>query len=485
MELCRQHTTPMVQKSSSKLIAKLQYPDDWTLRRVCATLIDAIIPDPNQLMREARVAKPAARKPPRRRRATQHRNRRVPGKGRLPRGPGIPGPAVVALVACPLLILLTAAGWLLATKNLAADPVAKEREIRAHLVIQAPTQNDASVAMPSEVRAALREIGLSHGQIEVDHIGATGEVQSQIVDLTPRVSDAANAQVIKVQARALEAIDRKLDALLAQEINPPAEQGNRALYTGLLKINFGDSLPVFIVSSLLDLTDPVDTRALSWDVSPESVLDSVGEVPGLKGAAVIWVVVPPASDGPQERLRQEQSNYLKNIWKELLMTGGDAASLSFLEPPGGPSAGAIGAPTVPLPDLPDTPIKPEPGRPGYTECRVGSSYFKPNSAKLLDPQKTRTALAGCVAAIPPGTRVDLDGWTAWFGALDDRGNPVENPDSDIALSRDRAWAIQDLLKNMGVDQKFITVNGHGNDNQPNPDPKSPFNRVVVITIHGK
>jgi len=258
--------------------------------------------------------------------------------------------------------------------------------------------------------------------------------------------------------------------------------GGRALYAGLTRTDFTDA-PVTIVSSGMDLADPDDFRSLRWTVPPGDVVSRVkssGALPALHGP-VTFVLVPVA--GPQPQLEQAQKNYIKAVWTALLKAAG-ATSVTFIDASAitassaGPSAS-----TVPVPGLPTTPITPVPGPKGVT-CTVSESYFVFNTARLIDAAKTMRDLTPCVtAALAAHATFTLDGWTSYEGPLNAEGRPVANDPANIALSDERVQTITDLLVNdLGVPSSAMTrMTGHGNLDQPYPDPRSAANRVVVIT----
>jgi hypothetical protein len=77
----------------------------------------------------------------------------------------------------------------------------------------------------------------------------------------------------------------------------------------------------------------------------------------------------------------------------------------------------------------------------------------------------------------------LDGWASYEGPLNAAGQPPVNEPYNITLSVQRVETIAGLLVDyFKVPKSDIThMAGHGNLDQPNPDPRSAANRVVVIT----
>ena len=260
-------------------------------------------------------------------------------------------------------------------------------------------------------------------------------------------------------------------------------RGGQALFAGLTRTDFTGA-PVTIISSGLDLANPDNFRSLKWSVPAQEVVADVkkaGALPALHGP-VTFVLVPTA--GPQPQLGQAQKNYLKAVWTALLTAAG-ATSVRFIDATGAAaSSAAPSAPTVPVPGLP---VNPDPaGTTGGNKvtCTVPDSYFIVNTAELIDPAQTERDLTPCIsAALAAHASFALDGWTSYEGPLNANGEPEFNYPVNLKLSQDRVRTIESLLINdLGVPRSEITrVTGHGDFDQPYPDPRSPANRVVIIT----
>lgn len=361
-------------------------------------------------------------------------------------------------------------------------------EIALNLVYTAPTANDADFALPAETKAALREIGLAHRKIALTRIDSTAETSTTLVDLTPRAGD--RDPVIEVRDRAMPVIDAKI-AQTEKAINSsPASTGSRALYAGLTRIDFSGA-PIVIGSSGLDLANPTDFRALNWAVPAQKVVANVKKA-GAQAAIhgpVTFVVVPSA--GAQDQLSHTQKEYRNDTWRALLAAAG-ATSVTFLDATGTASSSATPAPTVPVPRMPTTPIKPETSaaNPSEVSCTLSESYFVVNTATLIDREQTRRNLGPCIKrAARAHSSFAIDGWTSYIGPLDARGRPVIDRPEARRLSVERVNTIADLLINeFGIPPASIPAgsrNGHGNVNQPDPNPESEKNRVVVVTYHLK
>lgn len=419
---------------------------------------------------------------------TPMHHRPAPRRGRYSHSRAAHPGHIKALVAAGVIAAALAAAYYLAVKPSGPTPhgpITGPGTVAGQYIYTARTANDATVTLPGTVRSDLLATGLADQSIALTRVGFTGNVSTSSIDLTPRTSDAPNAPVLKVRDRAVPVIDAKISRI-GKTINSSAAtatSGGRALYTGLMKTNFTGA-PVTIISSGLDLANPDNFRSLQWSVPPGELVAEMkraDDLPALHGP-VTFVLVPTA--GPQPQLRQAQKNYLQAIWTALLKAGG-ATSVRFIDATGStPTAAAPSAPTVPVPSLPSTPIPQVPKSPGKVTCTVPASYFIVNTPQLINTAKTKQDLTPCItAALAAHATFALDGWTSYVGPLDPSGRPARDDPYNRQLSRARVRAIANLLVNdLGVPRSAIThLAGHGNVNQPNPDPASPANRVVIIT----
>ncbi len=213
-----------------------------------------------------------------------------------------------------------------------------------------------------------------------------------------------------------------------------------------------------------------------------TVVKRAGALPTLHGP-VMFVIVPTA--GPQLQLGPAQKNYRNAVWTALLTAAG-ATSVTFIDANGTTaSPGAPSAPTVAVPGLPGTPIQLVPVGKNSVRCTLPASYFIFSTARLIDTAKTKQDLAPCInAALAAHATFALDGWTSYEGPLNASGKPAVDDAYNRKLSEARVQTIANLLvHDLDVPRSAITrLTGHGNVNQPDPaDPRSPANRVVVIT----
>lgn len=357
--------------------------------------------------------------------------------------------------------------------------------IAGQYIYTARTANDAAITLPGVVQDALREAGQAHQSIELTQVGYTGNVSTSSIDMTPRTGSSPQDPALKVAGRALPVINKKI-ASIQTAINSPAATtgGSRALYLGLTRTDFTGA-PVTIISSGIDLTNPDDFRSLRWSVPPAQVVAAVrasGDLPALH-APVTFVIVP--TTGQQPQLEQSQKDYIKSVWTALLTAAG-ATSIKFIDADDTIAGSAApSAPTVAIPPMVSTPIPPVPGPHGVT-CTIPASYFKFNQGQLVSPAKTMRDLTQCItAALDAHATFTLDGWTSYEGPLNAEGQPATHYAYNLTLSQARVQTIANLLVyDLGVPQPDITrMTGHGDYNQPNPDPRSAANRVVIITYH--
>lgn len=339
----------------------------------------------------------------------------------------------------------------------------------ATIVYGQATANAQSVEMSGALGEELRRAAENHTGIRLIGISGDGKVFSDDkLDMTPRLADGT---VLKVQRRAEQATATNIDKV-ARTINKTTEPGTgQAVFLGLERLQLDTSAPIYVVSSLLDTSDPVDMRRLGWDVAPKDVVADLkrsGELPDLSGARITFVVRPVA--GAQEQLRQPHVEYREALWTALAKaSGADRVRFDYVEGTGSAPGGS--APAVPIPPPPTTPV---PVDPASRKCTVDTSaYFASDSDRLLDRSGTKRALRDCVAHIGPNSRVMVVGHTAGADS---------NSEFAKQLSKRRAQSIADLLVSLGVPRRGIQTLGMGNSRQPYPDPFDARNRSVVVII---
>ncbi|MEV5966182.1 OmpA family protein [Kribbella sp. NPDC051952] len=373
-----------------------------------------------------------------------------------------------------LVAVLSASAAVWATRgHRAAGPA-----LGATIVYTAPTANQGAVRIDGSARAMIEQAGMAHQAVRLVRVDGNGAVSSSSVDLTPRVDGKPDGEPLKVQERAAEEIARSITKLEDQLNEKSSTVGGQALFAGLSRARIDTSRPVFIFSSGLDTTDPIDFRKLGFDVAPATLiqdLKTAGELPALRSAAITFVML--AESGPQPALRQPQSVYRETLWSGLLHAAG-APSVRFEYPDAAPSSSTLAAPAVAIPPPPGTPVPPRTTRvPGEKTCTLSAAtYFASDQAVLLDRPATLRALAACVKTIGPATRVSVEGHTS---ATSKRpNNPVA-----LRLSTQRAQVVAGLLVQLGVARNRIDAKGFGNAKQPFPTPSDPRNRCVVVRFN--
>lgn len=419
-----------------------------------------------------------------RRRRPNQRNTRRPARMRFRSGAGqrqTSGWSVGKIVTSAGVIAALAIGGVLVG---AFNGVSETSDIALHVVYTAPTANDASIVLPPEVKTDLERVGLAHQKVALTRVDSTGQTTTSVIDLTPRTGDSPKDPALKIDDRAIPVIDAKIAGIEKTVNSSSATTGDRSLYAGLTKIDF-TSVPTTIVSSGLDLASPDNFRDLNWSVPTQDVVANVkkaGAEASLHGP-VTFVVVP--TTGAQAQLGQAQKQYHNQTWTALLTSAG-ATSVTFLEATGTTASSSVPAPTIPVPAMPDTPIPPQKSvaDPKKVTCTLPASYFVVNTPTLIDPEKTKRDLTTCVKdALATNATFILDGWTSYVGPLDAAGKPAVDSPENRALSDARINTIAELIINeFSVPPASITDRrGHGNTDQPDPNPGSEKNRVVVIT----
>lgn len=362
-------------------------------------------------------------------------------------------------------------------------PAPASLDAARHIIYTAQTAEDAPLTLPVQIKADLLQVGLNHQKIALSRIDATGDVTTSLLDLTARVDDKPNSPAL-IPERARPVIQKKIADIESTINTAKASAGSRTLFTGLTRIDF-TGVPAYLVSSGLDLVDPVAFPKLNWVTPAQKVIDTVnkaGEMPHLYGP-VTFVVAPTA--GQQEQLRAKQAAYRDAVWEGLLTAAG-ATSVTFIDAVTNGTASGPSSQPVALSGVPDTPIEPikKLDNPKRATCTVPTAFFVADSEELIDRDTAVDALGPCIrAALAAGATFELDGWTSYEGPLDVNGRPAIDSPGNRKLSDRRVRTIVDLLvTGLNVPRGLITAHpGHGNTDQPVADPRSPDNRRVDIT----
>lgn len=407
-----------------------------------------------------------------------HRNRTARRRGSRA---GLAPPAKTLAIAAAAVAALCLTGYVTGAFK---DVPEETSSVALRIVFNAKTAEDAEASLPEELRARLRETGLSHGSIALTRVDSTGTVDTKVIDMTARVDDKPNSPAL-IPERAIPAINARI-ASLERTINASkATTGGRSLFNGLARVDF-TGVPVYIISSGLDLEDPLSFPKLNWSTPPQQVVDNIktaGELPRLHGP-VTFIVTPTA--GSQDQLRAKHADYRNEVWRSTLTASG-ATSVNFIEAVQTGPAGGPKSPPVKLSEVPDTPIVPvkSPTNPKRATCTLPTAFFVVNTPRLLDEGATISALRPCIEeALAANASFELDGWTSYEGPLDAAGRPAVDDPGNRSLSAARVRTISELLiQHFGVATSQITATrAHGNTDQPDPDPRSPANRRVDVTF---
>jgi len=388
----------------------------------------------------------------------------------------------VGLIAVGVLAL----GGIVTAGVLAPKVVSTSSTVVAAIIYQTSDDETTAYSMPAEVKHDLAQYAADGDSVLVVRIDGDCKVTTNTVDLTPRTS---SGEVLNVPSKIDAAIAQKIADLETDTNTPTPGTTSRCIYVGLLSARIPHNIPVYLFTNGIDLTAPVDFRDLAWQTTPEQLIKVVNDakvVPDLKGTDVELVLAAPTGD---QGMRATETEYLHTIWSALLTNAG-ATSVSFVDGMPGDAASTDRTPVVPLPGLPTTPIAPvpDPKEPEVYSCTLdgATAYFVVNTPRFIDAGAVKAALADCVSRISPGSTIDIESWVSYEGPLDANGNPTNPRDpADVELSSARSAATRDLMISMGVDPSmFTSVVGNAATNLPHPEaPRSPLNRVSIITVH--
>ena len=337
-----------------------------------------------------------------------------------------------------------------ASSSAAAEPV----KVAGSVVSTAGSSNEASIAVPPPIAAALSSLGGSGSGVEWVAVAGDGATTTEPVGLTGEASAAVSTLTGQMNA--------------AQAKSP-----GRSTLAGLDAVSSPKGSPVWVFSPLLDTEGTVDFNQLAFDESPPAVIKAMKAaraVPDLEGRDVTFVVTPVA--GQQKKLSKLQVGYLHAVW-EGVATAGGASKVTFFDGTGtGAGTGTI--PAVRVPDPNDTISSQRKG--AVRTCTLPSpALFVADQAALIDKAATLKALGDCVGKLEPSTRITVEGHTAG----------TQGGDEAFAkdLSTRRATEVAALLRELKVPAKNIAeVVGYGST-KPIVQPASdPGNRAVVVAF---
>jgi outer membrane protein OmpA-like peptidoglycan-associated protein len=215
------------------------------------------------------------------------------------------------------------------------------------------------------------------------------------------------------------------------------------------------------------------------DANPAEVVDLLRrtrQLPDLTGARVVFTGLGDTAP-PQQPLPAPARAVLIDIWTSIVKAAGGTPVVKQTPLPN--SRKISGLPPVSTVPVAVRPVGPPPS---VTVLRDGTVGFLPDQAVFRDPAQARDVLSDFALAIKNGRSARLTGTTASAGPEQGR----------LALSRDRAEAVRDLLISLGAPADRITARGLGSDfpgyvpdrdAQGNLDPVlAARNRQVIIEL---
>ncbi|MGH3915901.1 MAG: OmpA family protein [Pseudonocardiaceae bacterium] len=184
--------------------------------------------------------------------------------------------------------------------------------------------------------------------------------------------------------------------------------------------------------------------------NPSEVVDLLRrtqQLPDLSGIRVVFTGLGDTA-APQQALSQPARAVLVELWTAIVTAAGGSAEIVQAPLPS----------TRTLDELPPVSIVPIAARslgplPSVTVLRDGTVGFLPDQAVFRDPATAREVLADYAREITGGKRAVLTGTTSSAGEAAGR----------LALSRDRATAVRELLISLGAPADRIEARGLGSD----------------------
>lgn len=372
--------------------------------------------------------------------------------------------AVVALVSgCSLLKSPgSASGSAACSPVTGAAPPAVGNEVA---IITAERRNSSPVAsLPQSLCDAISQSAQAQRPIALIRLDGRPEVLGTSVfqtdsknsaarhrDLNAYISSMAQS-VVKVKAQEPDVDVRAALDLAAKEIH----QG-------------GADLPgtIYVLGSALqEIGSPDFASAGMLDADPKEVINFLRTqslLPDLTHINVIFVGFD-ATAAPQAALNTAQSANFKNIWRGIVNAGG-AAYTDFLP---APSTSNSVPDADQLPPVKTVKLLPPPAwTPNQRYPDSGPLHFEPDTAVLTDPGAARVAMARVPAWLNTHLRCSL-GITGTTARVGDRAGQV-------ALARDRAATVKQIIVSLGGNGAQITVAGLGSyfaDYVPDHDPRT-------------
>ncbi|MCW2811873.1 MAG: OmpA/MotB domain protein [Friedmanniella sp.] len=361
--------------------------------------------------------------------------------------------AVVAVALCLGGLSACSSG---STPGTSESPLAPSKPVTVagSVVSTAGSASEMDIVVPDPIKASWADLGSKGSGVEWVQVGGDAKATATPVDLASGADVATTALTKAMNEQTASAPDRSALAGLSA-----------------LKSPAGD--PVWVFSPLLDTTGALDFNQLAFDESPTTVVKAAkkaGELPDLKGRAVVFVVTPVA--GEQKKLSALQVGYQRAVWEGVARAGG-AKKVTFYDGTGTtPRTGTVNA--VDVPDPNDAINSQTQGK--VSTCTLPApALFVSDQPTLIDKKATLKALKACVGKLDTTTKITVEGHTAGVAGADNTF--AKN------LSTQRATEVAALLRELKVPAQNITkVVGYGSSKPIVPPASNPKNRAVVVTF---
>ncbi|WP_431886649.1 OmpA family protein [Micromonospora wenchangensis] len=335
--------------------------------------------------------------------------------------------------------------------------------------------NSPTPALPDPVVELARSAALKHKGVSV--VQVDGRVD---VDLEPQVFDSKAQNPNKYEKDLNRWLDGLRQWVATMRADEPEADVLKALDVAGAQVGPGDT--VVLVDSGLQTTAPLDFRTRGMlDADPTDVVEFLRRtdaLPDLTGRHVLLVGLGDTAP-PQAELGVAQRRHVVDIWTAIARAGG-ASCVDLRQSTNGDRSGI---------DSPPVSVVPVAASPVFNPCGVtvlpddGEVGFVPDSATFRDPTGARATLAKLAALLERGTStVELIGTTSSAGTESGR----------LTLSRNRARAVETVLRELGVPQERISSRGVGDnwpDRRPDRGPRGELlpgpaaqNRTVVVQI---
>ncbi|SCF41444.1 OmpA family protein [Micromonospora matsumotoense] len=335
--------------------------------------------------------------------------------------------------------------------------------------------NSPTPALPELVEDLARSAARKHKGVSVVQVDGRADV-----DLGPQVFDSKAENGNKYEKDLARWLDGLRQYVAKMQADEPEADVLKALDVAAAQVGPGDT--VVLVDSGLQTTAPLDFRTRgTLDADPTEVVEFLrrsDSLPDLTDRHVLLVGVGDTAP-PQAELDVARRRHVVELWTAVAKAGG-ARCVELRESPNGTRSGI---------DSPPVSVVPVAAIPPFAPCGdtvlpdEGAVGFVPDSARFRDPKAARAALTKLAALLAQRkSTVELIGTTSSAGTEPGR----------LSLSRDRARAVEAVLRDLGVPPGRVSSKGVGDhwpnrrpDRGPNgellPGPAAQ-NRTVVVRI---